>query len=305
MKLALVTRRYPPLIGGAEKVLSYLAAALAAEGAEVTVLTSRVPGLALPAREEVPVEASSAGSSRPADGRAAGDLAAAVLGDVALHAEPRALVRAQPGRPGVCLDAQARRLCRGRGRAAAGLPGRAAARGRRRDGRYRLAVLGELRPQDRPAMPGRHGLRRDLQGHRGRAARRLASGTMRVRADDAPPSPRIASIPNGVPVPPAPWQRRPDWRTAPRAAFVGRLAPEKGLDTLIDAWPAVRRRASRRPADPDRRGARTARAGGPGAIARPRGRAGPGRRDARRRGRRRPPRSATPTCSSSPRARRG
>ena len=30
-------RRYPPLIGGAEKVLSYLAGALAAEGADVTV----------------------------------------------------------------------------------------------------------------------------------------------------------------------------------------------------------------------------------------------------------------------------
>src|SRR5262249_1407682 len=57
MKLALVTRRYPPLIGGAEKILSYLAAALAAEGAEVTVLTSRMPGLGLPAREDVPVDA--------------------------------------------------------------------------------------------------------------------------------------------------------------------------------------------------------------------------------------------------------
>ena len=57
MKLALVTRRYPPLIGGAEKVLSYLAAALAAEGAEVTVLTSRMPGLELAEREDVPVEA--------------------------------------------------------------------------------------------------------------------------------------------------------------------------------------------------------------------------------------------------------
>src|SRR5438067_309306 len=46
MKLALVTRRYPPFIGGAEKVLSYLAPALAAEGADVTVLTSHAPGLA-------------------------------------------------------------------------------------------------------------------------------------------------------------------------------------------------------------------------------------------------------------------
>src|ERR1700735_2693891 len=50
MKIALVTRRYPPLIGGAERVLSYLAAGLAAEGAEVDVLTSRVEGL--PAVEE-------------------------------------------------------------------------------------------------------------------------------------------------------------------------------------------------------------------------------------------------------------
>ena len=48
------------------------------------------------------------------------------------------------------------------------------------------------------------------------------------------------AIPNGVPVPEFAWQRRPDWRAAPRAVFVGRLAPEKGLDTLIDAWPLVR-----------------------------------------------------------------
>ena len=49
-----MTRRYPPLIGGAEKVLSYLAEALAREGAEVTVLTSQAPGTeGLPAREEL------------------------------------------------------------------------------------------------------------------------------------------------------------------------------------------------------------------------------------------------------------
>ena len=52
LKLAIVTRRYPPLIGGAEKVLSYLAEALAVEGADVTVITSRVPGMALAAQEE-------------------------------------------------------------------------------------------------------------------------------------------------------------------------------------------------------------------------------------------------------------
>jgi glycosyltransferase involved in cell wall biosynthesis len=55
-----------------------------------------------------------------------------------------------------------------------------------------------------------------------------------------PETPRIESIPNGVPVPELAWQRRPDWSAAPRAIFVGRLAPEKGLDTLIKAWPFVR-----------------------------------------------------------------
>ena len=58
LKLALVTRRYPPLIGGAEKVLSYLAGALAAEGADVTVVTSQIPGLALAAQEEEPITSS-------------------------------------------------------------------------------------------------------------------------------------------------------------------------------------------------------------------------------------------------------
>jgi glycosyltransferase involved in cell wall biosynthesis len=70
-------------------------------------------------------------------------------------------------------------------------------------------------------------------------------GTMRASRlaevfDRTPKGPRIHAIPNGVPVPEFAWQRRADWRMAPRAAFVGRLAPEKGLDTLIDAWPFVR-----------------------------------------------------------------
>ena len=51
---------------------------------------------------------------------------------------------------------------------------------------------------------------------------------------------RIHALPNGVPVPERPWQRRPDWRQAPRAIFVGRLAPEKGLHFLIRGWPGVR-----------------------------------------------------------------
>ena len=70
------------------------------------------------------------------------------------------------------------------------------------------------------------------------------TGTMRpsrwaFSAHQTSTAPRIQPIPNGVPVPEIPWQRRPDWRAAPRVVFVGRLAPEKGLDTLIDAWPRV------------------------------------------------------------------
>ncbi len=34
---------------------------------------------------------------------------------------------------------------------------------------------------------------------------------------------------------------RPDWQQSPRAVFLGRLAPEKGLDALIHAWPLVRK----------------------------------------------------------------
>ena len=301
MKLALVTRRYPPLIGGAEKVLSYLAAALAAEGADVTVLTSRMPGLGLPHGKTCrsrPVGSARGRPRGPADGRCGWRPRGCGSGGRGSTCGTSPVVRAKPDRPGVCLDAQARRLCRGRGRAAAGLPGRAAARGRRRDGRYRLAVVGELRPQDRPAMPGRHGLRRDLHGHRGRAETgRALRRTLRRLAGSAD-----RGDPQRRPRPAAPWQRRPDWRAAPRAAFVGRLAPEKGLDTLIDAWPAVRAaypaarliligEGPERPAlEPDRPGLWRSDPVRPSRC--PASRPTP------------PRRSATPTCSSSPRARR-
>ena len=82
----------------------------------MTVLTSRMPGLGLAAQEEEPIASSKSARSKEhvSPGRltrgAAGDLAAAVLGNLALHAEPRAVVSGEPGRPGVCLDAQARRL---------------------------------------------------------------------------------------------------------------------------------------------------------------------------------------------------
>ena len=203
LKLALVTRRYPPLIGGAEKVLSYLAEALAAEGAEVTVLTSQAAGTeGLPAaRRSYPSDRPGAG---PADGSPPGDLAAAVRRDLALHAEPAVRwLRDTSGRPGLCVDAQARRLRR-----------------RRRGQRKGFPVV--LRPEGAGATGdlawqgwGRFGRR--SAGAAGRPTPSWRSRSEISRELDAAgydPA-RIHALPNGVPVPESPWQRRPDWRSRP------------------------------------------------------------------------------------------
>ena len=50
---------------------------------------------------------------------------------------------------------------------------------------------------------------------------------------------RIVSIPNGVPIPETHWQRRTAWRESPRAVYLGRLSPEKGVDLLVRCWPRV------------------------------------------------------------------
>jgi glycosyltransferase involved in cell wall biosynthesis len=251
MKLALVTRRYPPLIGGAEKVLSYLAAGLAAEGADVTVLTSRQPGLELPDRKQVPVELEPMGvnsGSKPHGSLTIERLPTwrlRVLGtwrymrslenwfrwnriDLAyvsmLKHDAYATLRAgRRGRFPVVLRPEG-----------AGATGDVAWQswgnfGRRIGRRCRhadafvtisKAIENELRES-------------------------WKNGTLRPSGFDemirpSPPVPRLTPIPNGVPIPAMAWQRRADWRSAPRAIFVGRLAAEKGLDILIDAWPKVR-----------------------------------------------------------------
>jgi glycosyltransferase involved in cell wall biosynthesis len=252
LKLALVTRRYPPLVGGAEKVFHYLAGALAAEGAEVTVLTSQIQGLKPAGHEEVASEEVSRGT---ANGRR---VARGCLSVVRLETSRvrfwgtwlymRNLKHWFQDNP---IDLAYVSMLKHDAYVVVGA-------GKRKGFRVVLRPegagdTGDLAWQSWGNFGRAIGLRcRDTDAfvaisspieHELREA--WHSGTMRPSRlarflHRTPKVPRIIAIPNGVPVPEKAWQLRPDWQRTPRAVFIGRLAPEKGLDTLIGAWPIVR-----------------------------------------------------------------
>ena len=114
-----MTRRYPPLIGGAEKVLSYLAQALAARGGRGDRADLAGPGTeGLPAREERSLPAAPAGGRLTVVRLPTSPLR--FLGTWLYMRNLAPLAGRTSDRPGLCVDAQARRLRRRGGRAAPG-----------------------------------------------------------------------------------------------------------------------------------------------------------------------------------------
>jgi glycosyltransferase involved in cell wall biosynthesis len=228
LKLALVTRRYPPLIGGAEMVLSYLAEALAQAGADVTVLTSRAPGTeSLPRYEEKAIPGSE-GKGRLTIFR----LATSRLRFIGTFLYMRNLRQWYGVNPidlaYVSMLKHDAYVTVGAGQAL-GFP-----------------VI--LRPEGAGATGdlawqawGNFGRRIGKRCRQADAVVAISREIARELGQAGYDSKRIHELPNGVPVPDVPWQRRPNWRAAPCAVFVGRLAAEKGLDTLIRSWPTVRK----------------------------------------------------------------
>jgi len=224
IKLALASRRYPPLIGGAERVFGYLAEALAHEGADVSVLTSRTAEAeALPEREEVAV-----GKGRLVVHR----LRTSRLRFVGTWLYMRNLEHWLTSNP---VDLAYVSMLKHDAYVAVGA-------GRDRGFPVVLRPEGAGATGD-VAWQGEGNFGRRIAG-RCRRADAFVAISKAVREELVAAgyeSSKIHDLPNGVPIPPRAWQRRTEWDLSPHAMFVGRLAPEKNLGALIDAWPIVLR----------------------------------------------------------------
>lgn len=223
-RLALITRRFHPLIGGAERMVGNLAIALADEGAQVDLLTASPPGLRLPAEETVPTRRGRLTIHRLKTSRLRFHGTWLYMRELTRwlesHPPDLAYVSMLKHDAYVALDV-GKRL---------GFPVVLRPEG--------AGPTGDLAWQSW----GRFG--RSI-GRRTRQADAIVAISRAIEdellADGYDPA-LLARLPNGVPIPEKIWQRRDDWRVSPRAIYVGRLAPEKGLEALIQAWQFIRER---------------------------------------------------------------
>ncbi len=223
LRLVLVSRRYPPQIGGAERVMANMADALAKAGHLVTVVSSQNSSEGISATPDTgpaDEEHNPKLIRLPYRGLRTIGTAQYMLG---LN---RWLVRHRPDLVYVSMlkhDAYAainagKKLgipvvLRPEG---AGQTGDLAWQKRDRFG----AVIGRKTKKANAFVALSETIRNEL----------LAGGYN---------SSSIHLIPNGVPVPSASWSAKKWDGSVPQVVFVGRLAQEKGLDTLLDAWPEV------------------------------------------------------------------
>lgn len=219
MKIALITRRYPPLLGGAEKALSYLAAALDRAGADVAVVVSAIPGRSIapdPAERPRVIRLPTSSLRFVGTYMYMSNLKKWLLN----HQIDIAYVSMLKHDAYVAVGAGAR----------AGFPVVLRPEG--------AGATGDLAWQKR----GRFGA---TIGRRCRFADAYVSISTAIEREllaEGYDRSRIHSLPNGVPIPAIAWRPRPGGLDRPRGTFVGRLAVEKNLETLVDAWRIVQKR---------------------------------------------------------------
>ena len=222
MKLALITRRYPPLIGGAEVMICYLAQALAEAGSDVTVLTSRFAEARSSPKSEV--YQTTGGRLEIIRLHTSG---LKFLGTWLYMRNLRKWLRNHP--PDLAYVSMLKHD------AFVAI----------KEGQ-RLGYPVVLRPEGAGATGdlawqkwGRFGRKIASRCHQ---ADQVVAISQAIRDElilDQYDPMRLIEIPNGVPVPVVPWQPRNGWKNSPVAVSVGRLSPEKGHADLLAAWPLV------------------------------------------------------------------
>ena len=184
------------------------------------MLTSQAAGTeGLPRQEDVPLGAARGGGRLTVHRLATSPLA--FLGTWLYMRNLTRWFATHLDRSGLCLDAQARCLCGGRSRAA------------KEASRWCSVPKGPERPATSPGKLGAGSAGRSA-GAAGRPTPSLRSREISARAGSRrgtirrgfTPCPTVCRFPR------VPGNARPNWRRAPRAIFVGRLAPEKGLACL-------------------------------------------------------------------------